>query len=104
MRSRLLALLFSFLLLGMHQGAQLHALAHLGSGLDRPHEQALQPPPDDTPCATCALLAGGSNAIAAAETGAEDFATIFAAPRAATPSRAASAPTYYLSRAPPTLL
>ena len=64
MRSRILTLLFAFLLLGMQHDAQLHALTHFGDQLQRPHDQGLQLPVDETPCAICALFAGGSTAIA----------------------------------------
>jgi hypothetical protein len=104
MRSRLLALLFSFLLLGMQQGAALHAVAHIGDGLDRPHEQTLLPPADDTSCAICALFAGGSNAIASGSADALQFAPASAASQVASSSPALSSPTWYLSRAPPSLL
>jgi hypothetical protein len=63
-RARLLTWLFAFLLLGMQQVAQVHALSHLGGLLDRPQEQGLQVAPSDVPCMVCALSAGGSTAVA----------------------------------------
>ena len=104
MHPRLLTLLFAFLLLGMQQEAQLHAIAHAGEQLQRPHDRGLQLPVDDTPCAVCALFAGGSTAIPADSVKIHVPAAGFASPQGATLSRAVSAPTYYLSRAPPSLL
>jgi hypothetical protein len=101
--SRLLALLFAFLLLGMQQEAQLHAISHIGGELQRPHDQGLQLPVD-APCAECALLAGGSTAAPADSASFHAFAAGFAAPRGTAPSPAFPAPTYYHSRAPPSLL
>ena len=104
MHSRLLTLLFAILLLGMQQGAQLHAIAHVGEQLQRPHDQGLQLPADDTSCAACALFAGGSTAISADSVNVHGPAAGFATPQGTTPSPAVPAPTYYLSRAPPSLL
>ncbi len=90
-----------FLLLGMQQEAQWHALMHFGEWMQRPHEHTLQLPEDEGPCAICALFAG---AAAAAPT---DTATapIHVAHATAlshdVPSTAARAPSFYLSRAPP---
>ncbi len=104
MHSRILAFVFTFLLVGMQQGAQLHALAHLGDGFHRAHEPTLQLPADDTSCALCVLFAGGSNAIASGGADVPQFAPASALPQVATSSPAVSSPTWYLSRAPPALL
>ena len=104
MRTRFVAWLFAFLLLGMQQGAQMHALSHTGSAFDRPQEQGLQLPVDDAPCAICALFAGGSNAIASGSAVPPGFAAASAAPRVTFSSLALHTPTYYQSRAPPTPL
>ena len=104
MRPRLLALLFTFLLLGMQQEAQLHALAHIGEELHRPHDQGLQLPSAETPCAMCALFAGGSAAIPGDGCAADETAAGFAAPQGATSPAAASTSTHYLSRAPPSVV
>lgn len=104
MRPRLLALLFTFLLLGMQQEAQLHALAHIADQLQRPHDQGLQLPADETACATCALFAGGSAAIPGAGFVADETGTRFAAPPGAASPAAASTSTHYLSRAPPSFV
>ncbi len=105
MRSRVLTWLFAILLLGMQQGAQLHAISHLSGVLDRPQEQGLQQPANDTSCLICALSAGGSKAIAAADgPSVRTAATVTAVTWATVASPSLSAPTYYSSRAPPTLL
>ena len=104
MRPRLLALLFTFLLLGMQQEAQFHAITHLGGELQRPNEQGLQLPTGDTACAVCALFAGSSTAVPTDVVDAHETAAGFATPQVSTTSPAVSAPTYYLSRAPPSLL
>jgi len=104
MQSRLLTLLFAFLLLGMQQEAQLHALTHVGDQLHRPHDQGLQPPTDDAACAVCALFAGGSTAIPADGAAIHEPAVGYAVPQGTTLTAAVPAPAYYLSRAPPSLL
>jgi len=98
------ALLFALLLLGMQQEAYRHQLTHIADLVKRPHDVGLQTQVADTPCIECALLAGGahlvpSNATAPAHAVSRDDA------RSATPGwRAAAAPSYYLTRAPPILL
>ena len=104
MRPRLLALLFTFLLLGMQQEAQLHALAHIADRLQRPHDQGVQLPTGETACAACALFAGGSAAIPGDGFAADETAAGFAAPQGATSPAAASTSTHYLSRAPPSFV
>ena len=85
----------------MQQGAQIHALSHLGNASDRPQEQALQLPADDAPCAICALLAGGSNALASNNAGVASLPVAATAPWVTLASPALSSPSYYQSRAPP---
>jgi hypothetical protein len=104
MRARILTWLFAFLLLGMQHGAQLHALSHVAGTLDRPQEQGLQLPADNTPCAVCALFAGGSNALASGGASVPNAAAASAATWATVSSPTVHSPTYYLSRAPPPLL
>jgi len=92
------------LLLFMQEGAARHSLAHFGEWLQRAHEQGLQPPHDEGPCAICALFSGGSTA-------APNGTAKQLAPGASTPpvppadlTTTASAPSFYLSRAPPAFL
>ncbi len=104
MPPRIVAMVFSFLLLAMQQEAQWHALMHFGEWMQRPHEQALQLPDDDGPCAICALFAGGASAApndsATPPVQVADFTSI---QRDSSPWTV-DAPSFYLSRAPPLLL
>lgn len=103
-RARFLTWLFAVLLLGMQQATQVHAISHLRGLLDRPHEQGLQAAPSDAPCVVCALCAGGSPAIAPDAPSVPSIAAPPAITWVTVSSPTASAPTYYLSRAPPTFL
>ncbi len=103
MRARLLTWLLALLLLGMQQGAQWHAIAHLGDSLAQSHEQGPQLPAADTPCVACALFAGGSAAIHAGSSQLYESAGEFKAPQHATLSGAVATPHDYLARAPPPL-
>jgi hypothetical protein len=98
----LLTLLLSLLMLGMQLQAQVHALEHVGEMLRHSADHSVVPIADT--CATCALFAGGANAI-----GCNAPQSQFAFAAAETPlcsfaSFASAAPSYYLSRAPPSLL
>ena len=104
MRARFLTWLFALLLLGMQHGAQVHAIAHLGDALQRPHEQGLKLPTGEVPCVVCSLLGGGSTAIPAGSASSDELAAEFKAPQHAMFSRAVAPTHYYLSRAPPTFL
>jgi hypothetical protein len=104
MHRRLVAFLFAFLLLGMQQEAQVHALEHFGEWLQRPQEQGLQPPTDNTVCAVCALFSGGSSAAPNDTVTPPVPIAAFSTPQPAPSSPAVSAPSFYLSRAPPSPL
>jgi hypothetical protein len=101
---RLLALIFTFLLLAMQQEGARHELTHLSEALQHPHRRGIQVASVETACAECALLAGASGI---APTGS---VTVFApplahaAPRHAFASRTVAAPSYYSSQAPPARL
>jgi hypothetical protein len=91
----------SCLLLFMQQGAAWHSLTHLDDWLQRPHEQGLQLPHEDGSCPLCALFTGGSSA-------APNDAVVAPAPvggsgplLADDSTTTASAPSFYLTRAPP---
>lgn len=102
-RHPLLALVFSLLLVGMQFGAQLHALEHLKDSLKHTAQHSLTVPASEQ-CAMCALFAGGANAAAGGQDAAfaaPDAGQTFSPPPA---SPAATAPSYYSSRAPPVLL
>ena len=104
MHSRIVALLFAFLLLGMQHEAHVHALAHFGDQAQRPHEQVVQLPADDAACAVCALFAGGASALPSDGATLDGSADSFVAPSDAERSAAQSPPAFYLSRAPPSSL
>ena len=104
MQRIVLTFLLSLLLVGMQQESQRHALEHLRPLLTRVHDVGVHAPIDEAACAECALLAGGTDAVA---TGIEALPS--KAPNRerrtfAYASRAVPAPTYFQSRAPPVLL
>ena len=88
----------------MQREAQVHVLQHLGGILHPSQQQGIQAPVADITCLECSLLAGGSSVIAA------DLPTLLPAAIApqrvyrAVASRTLSAPSYYSSRSPPSLL
>jgi len=100
-RGALLTLLLSVLLVGMRQEAQLHGLSHfLPFAVSQ--EQAWQPSPG-APCVECALLAAGANGLIddLAEPPPECGTCLGPQPRLV--ERALTAPSFYRSRAPPSL-
>ncbi len=105
MHSRLLTLVFALLLLGMQQGAQQHAIAHLGDTSSSARTTTgLQLPTDESACTVCALFASGSAAISVDGAQHHAPAAWHQAPRRAKPAPAVAILTGYLSRAPPSLL
>lgn len=95
-------LVLSLLLFGMQLGGELHALDHFGEALKQTPDHSLAAPADEA-CPICALFAGGANAATADA----DIATLAvvaeADPISAPASIATPAPSYYSSRAPPSL-
>jgi hypothetical protein len=87
----------------MHQQAQWHALEHFGEWLNRPHDLGAQLPQADDVCAVCALFAGGSTAATSSSAAVPTSVARQASPRHTPSSRTAEAPSFYLSRAPPSL-
>jgi hypothetical protein len=98
------ALLFALLLLGMQQQVQVHALQHLGNLVHALHDTGLQAPLADAPCLECALLAGGTSAIASGYASFPAVSVTGEQLHFATELRYLAAPSYYSSRAPPSLL
>ena len=98
------ALLFALLLLGMQQQLQVHVLQHLGSFLHARHDTGLQAPIADAPCLECALLAGGTSAAANSHAIIIADAAVSDRHRVTVAFRHLAAPSYYSSRAPPSLL
>ena len=102
-RRPLVALVLALLLVGMQYGAQLHALEHVGNALQQTPDHSFTTPGNEL-CVMCALFAGGASALS----GTPDAG--FATPDAREntllryASIAAAAPSYYSSRAPPSLL
>jgi hypothetical protein len=102
-RSAYIAVL-SFLLLFMQQQATVHALSHLAPQLAHSSRIELVAPHAGAACVECALLATGTSAAIGAD---PSLVSVVPAPglvRSAYRSRAADAPVYFSSRAPPILL
>jgi hypothetical protein len=104
MRRTFIYCLLPLLLLATQHEGYVHALSHFGPQLVRAHDTGIAPPGADGGCSECALLAAGAHVVPGG-------ATLFSAAPPAHPSvafafrsRAASAPVYFSSRAPPLLL
>jgi hypothetical protein len=100
----LLTAAFALLFLFMQREVQVHALQHLGGILHPAQEQSIHAPVADVACLECSLLAGGSSVIAADLPALPPAAIATQRVYSAAASRALSAPSYYSSRAPPSLL
>ena len=101
-RRLLHAVVLSLLLVGMQLGGELHALEHFGEALKQTLDHSLATPADE-PCPICALFAGGANAAPSNADSAPLTVVAEAQPLSAPPSIATRAPSYYSSRAPPSL-
>ena len=104
MNRRLVTLIFAFLLLVMQQAERAHALTHIGDWFRASHDRALIIPDFESQCGVCAMFAGGSTAAIDSATPVAPPFLGFAIPTFAVASRSVAAPSYYASRAPPTLL
>ena len=103
-RNPFVAFVLALLVVGVQYGGQLHALEHVSETLRHAPDQSLSTAPAAETCAICALFAGGANAVASdIDDDAHSIATA-ANPQSAPPSIATSAPSWYSSRAPPSLL
>jgi hypothetical protein len=100
----IVTVVFALLLLGMQREVQVHALQHLGSVLHPAHEQGIQQPTADASCLECALLAGGAPAVATDVPGLSAVAVGASRVLGNFASLSLAAPSYYFSRAPPSLL
>jgi hypothetical protein len=104
MRRPVLYAVLSFLLLAMQSQGSVHPFGHLDTRVARPDRVEAALPHTVAACAECALLAAGSDAVQ------RDVPALqFAQPATqgaltAFRSRAADAPIYFASRAPPLLL
>jgi len=103
-RRPFVAFLLALLVVGVQYGAQLHALGHLSDALKHTQEQSLSTAVANEDCPICALFAGGANALASEDDRRALDVAVAAAPRSSPASIATPAPSYYSSRAPPTLL
>ena len=99
----LLTLLLSLLLFGMQLQRQAHALEHFGETMRHGPEHSLLLPAAEA-CATCALLAAGANAMPCDAVDVAPDVVAAETPSFALASFERAAPSYYLSRAPPSLL
>ena len=99
-----LVVAFALLILGVQREAQVHALQHLRGILHPSQQQSIQAPVADVACLECSLLAGGSSVIAADLPALPPAAIATQRVYRAAVSRTLSAPSYYSSRAPPSLL
>jgi hypothetical protein len=104
MHREILFAVLSFLLLAMQNEGLVHPFGHLDSRVARPDHAQATLPHTVAACAECALLAAGSDAVPG-----DVSALQFPAPGTqgaltAFRSRAADAPVYFASRAPPALL
>jgi hypothetical protein len=104
MQRRILTLIFAFLLLVMQQAEHAHALGHIGDWFHASQDRALQLPDFESQCGVCAIFAGGSTAAIGSATPPPPPFVGFAIPTVAVASRSVAAPSYYASRAPPSLL
>jgi len=95
-------LVLSLLLVGMQLGGELHALTHFGEALKQTTDHSLVAPSDE-PCPICTLFAGGANAAAGDVDVGALAGVVEANPFSAPASIATPAPSYYSSRAPPSL-
>ena len=104
MQRTFLTVLFSLLLFGMQLEGQRHEVQHLGDQLHRSHERGLQKSASNSPCTECALLAGGSHAVAGSVESPPPAIVDSGRVGIRFASLTVAAPAYYSSRAPPTLL
>lgn len=98
---RFLTLFLAFLLLGMQQEAQLHALAHFSEWLQTSHEQGVQEPQEKDDCLACLLLPGTTSAATVDYRLLADVPTSLAPVHCEVCDRPTDTPSWYSSRAPP---
>ena len=104
MQRIVLTFLLSLLLVGVQQESQRHALEHLQPLLTRAHDVGVRAPVADVTCVECALLAGGTDAVALGTDALPSPATTDERRSFAYTPRTVPAPSYFQSRAPPVLL
>jgi len=104
MRRPFLFAVLTFLLLAMQNEALVHSFAHLDSRVPRPERTEVALPHAVADCAECALLASGSSTLTGDPPVLRSRESVSERPQPAYQSRAAAAPAYFSSRAPPVLL
>jgi len=104
MRRSIFFAVLTFLLLAMQNEGLVHPFGHLDSRMPRPDRTEVALPPAVAACTECALLAAGSSTVVGDPRALQSAAP--ATERVWLPfrSRAADAPSYFSSRAPPVLL
>lgn len=100
---RAFALVLCLLLLSLQQRVLVHPIAHL-AGSSKPQETQLSSSKVEAPCAECALLAGGSVAVVAGAPAWHAEDTVHDVAFHSHRTRAADAPAWFRSRAPPLLV
>jgi hypothetical protein len=99
----LFTLVLSLLLVGSQLASGLHALQHVREALKQSPDHSLSVPGDEV-CAMCALFAGSASAVTGEIGCGYDALAADETPRFASVWIAQAAPSYYQSRAPPSLL
>jgi hypothetical protein len=95
-----LAVLLSLLVVAMQQEALRHALSHVAGPTD--YAQLVKPAPD-APCAECAWLAAGAAALIGDPPATPAASDAFDLPAPTPVAPPLAAPSFYHSRAPPSL-
>jgi hypothetical protein len=104
MRRSIFFAVLTFLLLAMQNEGLVHPLGHLDSRMPRPDKTEVALPHAVAACAECALLASGSGTVHGDLPALQYPAPATERSWLAFRSRAADAPAYFSSRAPPVLL
>jgi len=103
LRHPLFAMLLGLLVASTQLGGMLHALSHAGAGLTGSQHHSLSADTGES-CTTCAAYAGGANVLTGDAGALSALRSATDVPIAAPLTVAVAAPSYYRSRAPPTLL
>ena len=104
MRRAIRFAVLSLLLLSLQHQGYVHPIAHLAGFAPHSQETTLSVPQLAADCVECALLAAGTNAVNGESASMSVVMAADVRPRTAFVSRAADAPSWFHSRAPPVLL
>lgn len=94
----------ALLLLGMQHELLVHAFRHVSKFKDAPHTESLRAFSPSVPCLECNVLASVGAVMPVTETVSPQGAGAISTPQPAFVSAHAAAPSYYFSRAPPTIV